>query len=144
MTRTTTDPYAAPDFGDDHPDQRASTVGHPQDLLTIEVRTGVDGTTVELAGEVDLVTAPLLHDRVMTVLDQVPGLDQAARRMVLDMRQVSFLGSSGLAVLVELRTAAQRRDVRLQLVTTSRAVLRPLIATGLIELFEVSAEPIDS
>lgn len=141
MTRTTIDPYAAPDFGDDHPYHRPST--HPQDLLTIEVRTGVDGITVELAGEVDLVTVPLLHDRVMTVLDQVPGFDPSARRMVLDMRQVSFLGSSGLAVLVELRTAAQRRDVRLQLVTTSRAVLRPLIATGLIELFEVSAEPID-
>lgn len=65
-------------------------------------------------------------------------LEQGPRLLVLDLRRVDFLGSSGLAVLIELRTEAQRRGIGLRLVATSRAVLRPLVATGLITLFDVN------
>jgi anti-sigma B factor antagonist len=82
-------------------------------------------------GEIDLATAGLLRSRVMEQLEQLP------RRLVLDLSAVGFLGSSGLAVLVEIRTEAQRREVGLRLITNSRAVLRALTATGLIELFDV-------
>lgn len=89
------------------------------------------GRSLRVTGEIDLATSPLLRDSVMEQLAQAP------RRLVLDLRGVDFLGSSGLAVLVEIRTEALRRDVGLQLVTNSRAVLRALTATGLIELFDV-------
>jgi len=48
---------------------------------------------------------------------------------------VSFLGSSGLAVLVEARDHAQQGGHQLRLVCSSRIVLRALEATGLRDLF---------
>lgn len=102
------------------------------DLLRVVVQSGPEGTSIlQITGEIDLVTAPLLRSSVMEQLQR------AQRRIVLVLQQVSFLGSAGLAVLVDIRTEALRRDVDLLLVTTSRAVLRPLVATGLIQLFEV-------
>lgn len=89
--------------------------------------------TLRVAGEIDLATSGLLRDRVMAQLEQAPQL------LVLDLCAVGFLGSSGLAVLVEVRTEAQRRGVGLRLVANSRAVLRALTATGLIELFDVDS-----
>lgn len=65
-------------------------------------------------------------------------LQRAPRLLVLDLERVDFLGSSGLAVLIELRAEAQRCGIGLRLVTTSHAVLRPLVATELIRLFDVA------
>lgn len=87
--------------------------------------------TLRAVGEIDLATSGLLRERVMEQLEQTPQM------LVLDLCAVGFLGSSGLAVLVEVRTEAQRRNVGLRLVANSRAVLRALTATGLIELFDV-------
>ena len=104
------------------------------DLLRMEVQAGPAGTTtLRVLGEIDLVTVPRLRSRAMAELARTSG------RLILDLRRVSFLGSSGLAVLLEIRQEALRHDIGLQLVTASRAVLRPLIATGLIELFDVDA-----
>lgn len=128
---------ADPNFNDDQSaDHGPGPILPSHDLLTVDVRTAADGTaTVTLAGEIDLVTVATLQNRMTTLL-ALP-----LPRLVLDMRRVDFLGSSGLAVLVDLRAETQRRDIALHLVTQSRAVLRPLIATGLIELFDISAEP---
>lgn len=102
--------------------------------LRMTVQPDSNGTcTLQVAGEIDLATSPLLRSRVMEQLEHAP------RVLVLDLQRVSFLGSSGLAVLIEIRTEALRRDVGLRLITTSQAVLRALTATGLIELFDVAA-----
>jgi anti-sigma B factor antagonist len=103
--------------------------GEPLRVDVLESST--DGCTLRVVGEIDLATAGLLRSGVMEQLEQRPPV------LVLDLSAVSFLGSSGLAVLVEVRTEAQRRDVLLQLITNSRAVLRALTATGLIDLFDV-------
>lgn len=100
--------------------------------LRVDVQHGPDGRcTLRASGEIDLATSGLLRSRLMEEVEQSPEL------LVLDLSAVGFLGSSGLAVLVELRTETQRRNIGLRLVTNSRAVLRALTATGLIELFDV-------
>lgn len=100
--------------------------------LRVEILTDPSGTsTLRLHGEIDLATSPLLHRWAMDQLEREP------RHLVLDLQQVDFLGSSGLAVLVEIRTEALRRGIGLRLVSTSRAVLRPLTATRLLDLFDV-------
>lgn len=105
----------------------------PAEPLRVDVQYGPEQgrCTLRAVGEIDLATSGLLRDRVMNQLEQTP------RLLVLDLCAVGFLGSSGLAVLVEVRTEAQRRDVGLRLVANSRAVLRALTATGLIDLFDV-------
>jgi len=100
------------------------------DLLTLSTRTGEDGAvTVTAAGEVDTFTAPLLR----SVLE--PQLQRQPTELVVDLSGVQFLGSAGLAVLVETQKSARDRDVALRLITTPGAVTRALTVTGLVDLF---------
>lgn len=108
--------------------------GRPDGTLLTEPRPA--GTTVvRVEGDVDLLTSPAVRDRVDAGLATRPDL------LVLDLSRVEFLSSSGLALLVDVRAAAQRQGARLQLVTTGRVVLRPLTATGLAPLFDVVDTP---
>jgi anti-sigma B factor antagonist len=85
-----------------------------------------------LVGQVDAFTAPLLRS---SIADQLEG---RPRELVLDLSAVDFLGSAGLAALVETLKSAADRDVALRLIATGRAVIRPLRSTGLIDLFTVT------
>ena len=62
---------------------------------TVEQLTDPDGTArVVVQGELDLAAAPMLRD----ALD---GLRREARSTVLDLRELTFMDSSGLRVLLE-------------------------------------------
>ena len=58
--------------------------------------------------------------------------------LVIDLSGVQFLGSAGLAVLVETQKSSRAREVPLSLIATTRAVTRPLEVTGLIDLFTIA------
>jgi anti-sigma B factor antagonist len=59
--------------------------------------------------------------------------------LIIDLSQVAFLGSTGLAVLIGARHTAAQQGTALQLSGIShRAVARPLQITGLDRLFETS------
>jgi anti-sigma B factor antagonist len=103
------------------------------DVITLSTTTGEDGVvTVTVVGEVDTFTAPVLRSSLDTQLEQQPS------ELVIDLSGVQFLGSAGLAVLVETQKSARSRDVELRLVATTRAVTRPLEVTGLIDLFTIA------
>ena len=95
------------------------------------VRHGDDATVVHVVGEIDTLTAPVLRAQLDEHLPVVPLL-------VLDLSDVTFLGSAGLAVLVAAKDAADARGHRLRLVCGSRIVVRALEATGLLTLFDVA------
>ncbi|MGI5128515.1 STAS domain-containing protein [Pseudonocardia sp. CA-107938] len=99
--------------------------------ITLTTRAEDDGVRiVSIGGEVDMLTSPQLRT---LLLDEL----QSAALLVVDMEGITFLGTSGLAVLVELRDAARAADVPLRLVCTTRRVLRPLTIAGLVGLFDV-------
>ncbi|MFE9751376.1 STAS domain-containing protein [Saccharothrix saharensis] len=99
--------------------------------LGLDVRTATEGVTVvSVSGEVDMLTAPQLRASALQHLD-------AGSTLVLDLSGVSFLGSAGLAVLVEASQQAKRHDAGFRVVAVERAVTRPLAATGLGEVFSV-------
>jgi len=83
-------------------------------------------------GEVDTLTAPPLEQALRDLL-AAPG----AVRLVVDLSGVTFLASSGLAVLIRAAHRAAERDLRLRLVTATRAVRRPLQITGSDQLFDM-------
>jgi anti-anti-sigma factor len=56
---------------------------------------------------------------------------------VVDFTKVTFLGSAGLAVLVEALHESRRAHVLLRLVVASRTVNRALTVTGLGEVFDI-------
>ncbi len=104
------------------------------ELLDLAVYRADGVTVIAVIGEVDLLTAPLLTSRVNEELVRCP------KAIVLDLSGVSFLGSSGLAVLVQIRDRAGEQAVPLRLVSNSQAVIRPLVAAGLEATFDIFAD----
>lgn len=87
---------------------------------------------IEVGGEVDMLTSPQLRTAVLEQFGT-----EGIELVVLGLDAVTFLGTSGLAVLIEVREAAHTAGVELRLVCTARRVLRPLTIAGLVPLFDV-------
>jgi anti-sigma B factor antagonist len=103
------------------------------DQITLATTTPSPGKVVlEVGGEVDMLTSPQLRAAVLEQFET-----EGVGTVVLVLDGVTFLGTSGLAVLIEVREAAQTSGVDLRLVCTARRVLRPLTIAGLVPLFSV-------
>ena len=107
--------------------------GDADDQISLTTAPAASGQVVlNVGGEVDMLTSGQLRD---AVLDQfaTPGVEL----VVLTLDDVTFLGTSGLAALIEVREAAHRTGTELRLVCTARRVLRPLSIAGLVPLFDI-------
>lgn len=118
-----------------HPHPQAGMDALVDQLISLDARNVGGSYLVTIAGEVDMVTSPYLRSYLQEQIER------AGSMLVLDLRRVAFLGSSGLAVLVETLEWTRERRIGLRLVCNSREVVRPLEATGLTELFEIHSEP---
>ena len=103
-------------------------------LITLTVSYPLPAVCViAVAGDLDAATVPFMDERVREVLAGDPVW------LVIDLGQVEFLGSSGLAALVRYSShlGAMEPPSRLLLTgATRRVVYRPLELTGLIPLFD--------
>ncbi len=107
-----------------------SQPGRPAGALGLGVdRPRPDTALLRVSGELDTLTAPELESALAELLD---GPDTT---LVVDLAEVTFLASSGLAVLIQAAHRAESGDRALHLVVASRAVLRPLEVTGSDQLF---------
>jgi anti-sigma B factor antagonist len=109
-------------------------------LLDLHVTASGGFTVVEVGGEIDIASAPELRE----CLHQM--IDAGSRRLVVDLRQVSFIDSMGLGVLVGAtrRLRGLGHDGSIQLVCSDGLVLRVLRVTGLDRLFPVHATLFDA
>jgi anti-sigma B factor antagonist len=98
------------------------------ELVTFDVSHTDASAAVRAAGEIDSTTAPLLSQHLTELLES------QVRELTVDLRGVSFLDSAGLCVLATAHRRAVRQDVRLRVLASSRAVVRPLQITGLWDL----------
>jgi anti-sigma B factor antagonist len=116
----------------------ATSVDPPtSELVTVTVSTSDTVVRVAAAGEVDSTSAPVLREQIDAVIDS------GAPEFVVDLVQVTFLDSAGLCVLAAAHRRAGERGMRMRVLASSRAVIRPLQITGLWSLLgasEVSAE----
>lgn len=102
-----------------------------EQVIDLDVQRDGDTVVVRVGGEVDMLTTPLLGTCLNEQLQAAPAM------LVVDLSRVGFLGSSGLAALVTARDEAGAQGVTLRLVSADHAVLRPLNATGLADLFDI-------
>ncbi len=100
------------------------------DVETTE-RDGVNVLT--LRGEIDVYTAPQLRQ---TIVDLVDG---GVTKIVVDMRMVEFLDSTGLGVLVEGLRRIKSKDGDLSIVATQDKILKIFDITGLNRAFSLHA-----
>jgi anti-sigma B factor antagonist len=103
------------------------------DLVAIDrIRRG-EAVVVSVTGEVDVASGPPLRTALGEALDE-PGPGP----VVADLSGVTFLGSTGVAVLVDVDWQAKQRDKPFRLVVNrTGAVLRTLTATGVDGLLAI-------
>jgi anti-sigma B factor antagonist len=134
MQRTRSDPEEPERMSGEFPAHRGGT-DDPEEIGEVVrfdvVDHGDDIRVIHVVGEIDTLTAPVLRSRLD---EHIP----AVRLLVLDLTDVTFLGSAGLAVLVAAKDDADRRQHTLRLVPGTRIVTRALEATGLLGLFDIA------
>ena len=88
-------------------------------------------TVVEVAGEIDVATADTLRERLGTLIDR-QHVD-----LVVDLRGVSFMDSTGLGLLVGTLKRVRTAGGRLQLVIDSERLLMVFRITALEQVFTI-------
>jgi anti-anti-sigma factor len=119
------------------PDEKvlsASTAGRaaalPPAFVCAWTSSGLDAAWVHLAGELDIATTPHLEQ---TLGD----LRSEARLVVLDLRELAFIDSSGVHAIVDASSSAQQGGRRLVLLRGPSHVDRTFELTGSFEDVEI-------
>lgn len=97
--------------------------------LTLTERESPPFHVVEVAGEIDVYTAPRLREVV------VGAIDAGHTRLVIDIESVAFLDSTGLGVLVGALKRVRAENGSLDIICTSDRLLRIFAITGLDKVF---------
>ena len=105
--------------------------------LEVSTRTLPQGIHVELAGELDLASAPKLEDELKRVEADEPPV------VALDLQGLSFMDSSGLRAVLAADARARDAGRRLILVRGDERVQRVLRITRLDERLEI-VDSVDS
>jgi anti-anti-sigma factor len=111
--------------------RREGAVSDGEALLRCRIAQDRDAIVVHVAGEIDLATRDDFADEVMGALGGSPPL------LVLDMHEVTFMGSAGLSVLIQAHEEAQRARCGLRVVVGTGAVSRAIEISGLEQLLAV-------
>ena len=103
--------------------------------------TGSDAagvTVLRVAGEVDVRSGPVLQARIAGLLDSGP------HRLVVDLGDVNFLDSTGIAALIAGLNRARELGGSLTLACPQERLVQRLRLTGLDEVFVVYATVADA
>lgn len=95
---------------------------------TVELSTDDAGPPViTLTGEIDMSNVVVVEDRLQAMLSG------ARERVVIDVSSLTFIDSSGIAVLLRASEKSQRFELR----NPSSMIKRIIEATGLSEVLQV-------
>jgi anti-sigma B factor antagonist len=106
-----------------------------QSHFRVEVRNADATTVISVSGELDLASSPALEEE----LERVAQSD--AQVVVVDLRNLEFMDSTGLSVLVRAHQRAEEHGRRLGLVNGSQQVQRLLTLTGVADRLMLTDVP---
>jgi anti-sigma B factor antagonist len=106
-----------------------------QSHFRVEVRNADETTVISVSGELDLASSPALEEE----LERVAQSD--AQVVVVDLRNLEFMDSTGLSVLVRAHQRAEENGRRLGLVNGSQQVQRLLTLTGVADRLTLTDVP---
>lgn len=98
--------------------------GVDPELFSAEVTNADDEVVVAVRGEIDLVTGPMLWDRLA---DLIPD----TKRLVIDLRNTEFIDSTGLSIFVRALKRLRHAGGDLILRSPRRNARKVLNLTGL-------------
>jgi anti-sigma B factor antagonist len=99
--------------------------------VTVTSRTTGARTVVQVTGEIDVYTAPLLREELASLI----GAEH--RELLVDLTGVGFMDSTGLGVLVGALKKVRTLGGDLQLVISSEKVLKVFRITALTQVFTI-------
>ena len=99
----------------------------------IQERDGV--VNVALSGDLDVSTARSVEDRLVALEDE-----QAPAKIVLDLRELRFIDSTGLSLLINADSRGRKAGRALTIVSGTGAPRRILETTGLRGRLDVIEE----
>jgi anti-anti-sigma factor len=106
-----------------------------QNDFRVETHTNGGVTTVAVSGELDLVSSPALEQ----ALERVGATE--GDLVLLDLRGLEFMDSTGLHLLVKAQQNAQESGRRFAVIRGSEQVDRLLNLTGVAELLKIVDSP---
>ncbi len=90
----------------------------------LQIEPGGEGTRIVLKGDVDIAAVPELESARERALGQRP------ERLLIDLRQVDFVDSSGLKFLLETHRLAQQDGWELALTRPTERAMKVFEVTG--------------
>lgn len=95
----------------------------PRQYVTVTVTSLHGVVVVAVSGEIDMATRDVVSQALHAHLDATP------LGMVIDLSEVEFLGSAGLAVLIEVNERARQCHTRLGIVMSGNPAV-----TGVLQI----------
>jgi anti-sigma B factor antagonist len=105
-----------------------------QDELPIECITITDGLIIRPIGDIDLNQAPTLRTHIAEAFQKTPA------RLIIDLSQVTYMDSSGVATLVEAMQLATRGGTKLFLAAMQVRVRSIFEIARLDTVFTITAD----
>ena len=97
---------------------------HEAEQLRCEVSREDGAATVRAVGALDIATVPVLDDQLAELRDA------GFRRLIVDLRGLYFMDSSGLRCILKYDSLARNDGFSIELIQGSRAVRRVFELTG--------------
>ncbi|MDQ6605971.1 MAG: STAS domain-containing protein [Actinomycetota bacterium] len=101
----------------------------------VELRTEDRASVLAVSGELDLACTPELENHLAQVFQS------GAKLVIVDLRELEFIDSTGLSVLVKADQQAQEAGCEFGIVNGGTQVRRLLSLTGVTERLRVFDEP---
>ena len=99
--------------------------------LLIETRTERGVPIIDLRGEVDSYNSPTLRDRMIHLIEGGNAV------LVLNMRDVDYIDSTGLGTLVVGLKRATERGGAIRIICNNEQILKVFSMTGLVKVFAI-------
>ncbi|HEY4825323.1 MAG TPA: STAS domain-containing protein [Solirubrobacteraceae bacterium] len=107
-----------------------------QSHFRVEVHSEDRATVIAVSGELDLASSPALQEE----LDRVSADSEL---LIIDLRELDFMDSTGLSVLVRAHQRAEEQGRRLAMVKGPQQVQRLLSLTGVADRLTLVDAPED-
>lgn len=102
--------------------------------LSIELKEKPNGYLVMLRGEVDIYTAPKLKQSL------IPLTEQSKNTVCIDLKDVTYLDSTGLGIFIQALKSATKNNSHLKLIRVKGRVLRLFEVTGLEDIMTIESD----
>ncbi|AKL85603.1 anti-sigma factor antagonist RsbV [Bacillus atrophaeus] len=101
--------------------------------LTVNVKQNDNDIQVQIAGEIDVYSAPSLREKLVPLAEQ--GAD-----IHICLKDVSYMDSTGLGVFVGVFKTVKKEGGSLKLENLSERLIRLFEITGLKDIIDISAK----